>query len=177
MRFARRLLLLAGATDALHAGLRPCRASARQSGSTVVMMEPINTAVVVAAGASVLIGGQAVISAAYEGDQGLKQFLADGSQFAGSSYRPRRKDDPQPTGGFLSGLKLPKLQFVEVYGDDATGEEDPSDDDIARAEALQAELRRALDSGDVDAARTVQYKLEAHLERAGIAFDPDRGEY
>ena len=138
------------------------------------MMEPISTTAVVAAGALVLVGGQAVISAAYEGDQGLKEFLADGSQFAGSSYRPRRKGDPQPDGGFLSGLKLPNLSFVEVYGGD-DAEEDPSDEDISRAEALQTELRRALDGGDVDAARAIQYKLEAHLERAGIAFSPDGG--
>jgi hypothetical protein len=47
-----------------------------------------------------------------EGKSGLSNFLKDGKGWQGSAYQPeeRTRVDPMPW------LKLPKLDFVEVYG-------------------------------------------------------------
>ena len=60
------------------------------------------------------------------GDQGLGAFLDDGKGFKKSAYRARSKskgskatkDQNVPNPGWLAGLKLPNLDFVEVYGED-----------------------------------------------------------
>jgi len=62
----------------------------------------------------------------YGGEGGLGKFLSDGKGFKKSAYKmPNSDKDPnKPDPGFLAGLRLPDLDFVEVYGGSAAAMEE-----------------------------------------------------
>jgi len=129
------------------------------------MVDEATALVFVAIGGVALLGSaSALIGGAYEGGKGLGAFLRDGKGFQGSDYRegdgPRRKPPK-----FLDKLKLPTLDFVQVYasGEDAALEE---------AEALGADLQAALDAGDAAKARALETRLARLLRDNGLTLTP-----
>ena len=115
------------------------------------------------------------------GRSGLGAFLKDGSGFQGSGYQPNTKSKDAP----LAWLKLPKFDFVEVFG--AENEVDlggvPVDASLAsiaeaefesRLNSVAALLRACLAAGDYDRAAELRKKLEIMLENSGFEYRIDR---
>lgn len=87
--------------------------------------------------------------------------------------RPR---DPMPW------LKLPKLDYVEVRGQEeaqGTGAErnlSPEDERsiVRELEGLQAKLRASLDAADMVEAERVKTQLERRMRESGFEFNIDK---
>ena len=144
---------------------------------------PESTAVLVFGVLGLASGGQGLINSMLDGDQGLRNFLSDGQGFSGSGYKPKQgaeaKKDPLPW------LKLPKLDFVEVAGQD--------DDDVpsspastsqlpigsqaekvftARLEEMAAEMRQCLKDGETDRAAEIREQIETLCAGTGFSYQP-----
>ena len=104
---------------------------------------------------------QSFINSMIQGEQGLGAFLSDGEGFKNSKFKPLSrkpvKDDPLPW------LKLPKLSFVEVAGQE---EEEPE-----RFQLIQ-ELMQRMDSelqkGDTEGATQTKYYIDSLLNESDI---------
>ncbi|VEU35716.1 unnamed protein product [Pseudo-nitzschia multistriata] len=144
-----------------------------------------------------LISAQSFINKMLEGDQGLGAFLSDGSGFNRSGFRPsNRGDDGGKDKDPLPWLKLPRLDFVEVAGqnelpppDAAANEMDEEERQRAyeELEGLRLRLNRELENvrkrraqdgetstgDDMAEARRLQTKLEGLMKLYGIEYETD----
>jgi hypothetical protein len=132
-------------------------------------------------------GAQGLINSMLKGDQGLSNFLSDGQGFSGSGYKPLnertagRRPDPLPW------LKLPKLDFVEVAGQENDGNPFGSRADataslqfpvgseaekvfLARLETMAAEVRQCLRDGNISRADELRKEIETLCAGTGIAY-------
>lgn len=91
--------------------------------------EDIPPAVYVGLAAAIGVGAGALQSKMFGGDRGLGSFLSDGKGYKNSAYKMPRRGGSKPDPGWLRGLRLPDLDFVEVYGYD--DEDDGDDSEIA----------------------------------------------
>lgn len=122
------------------------------------------------------IAAQSFINQQLNGDQGLGAFLRDGKGYSKSGFRPLAAsdkdravsgDDPIPW------LKLPKLDFVEVAGQEEAPVE--LDDVVEKLETLRLELNQQMAQGNQAEAITIQNKMQRIMEENGIDFQPDGG--
>ena len=119
-----------------------------------------------------------------KGDRGLGAFLSDGSGYSGSAFRPRRSDDRSGTDAPLSGpdplpwLQLPKLDFVEVAGQESTTSNGLSPEKeaeiVAQLEELQSVLQSEINAGNVEEANRLRQRLEALMNDYGFQYEADR---
>lgn len=144
-----------------------------------------------------LVSAQSFINTMLDGDQGLGAFLRDGSGYNRSGYRPNTSGDNDSSNNDpLPWLKLPKLDFVEVAGQEEQG---PSPEQQLLAEQeeqemvykeldrlrqelnqeLQSVRRRRLegmDNGGKDEmakAKLLQAKLEGLMKAYGMEYETD----
>ena len=117
--------------------------------SSVAEFQPTALIILVAGALGIL--SQTLINSMLKGDQGLSAFLSDGIGYGNSKYKAasgesgRLSDDPLPW------LKLPKLSFVDVAGQEVVNEEDV----VKKLELLAQRGRDELEAGDkVKAAQT-----------------------
>lgn len=115
------------------------------------------------------------------GDRGLSNFLKDGSGFQGSGYKAGNDNDgplagPDP----LPWLKLPKLDFVDVAGQEEQRdmlrprENMPAGSTVEAAlivklEERAAAIRQALNDGDT--AKAIQLRSDLESVCKGTAFE------
>ena len=102
------------------------------------------------------VTAQSFINSMIAGDQGLGAFLSDGNGFSNSKFKPlsrkTAKADPLPW------LKLPKLDFVEVAGQDDEENEMKSIDRLELVQSLMQRMEKELQMGDTQgASRTKDY--------------------
>jgi hypothetical protein len=112
------------------------------------------------------IAAQSFINQMLQGDQGLGAFLKDGRGYnrSGFRYQEDEKSDPLPW------LKLPKLDFVEVAGQE--------NETLAyqRMEEMRVGMNQQLHQGNVQEATTLREELERFMEEAGIEYKSTDGE-
>jgi hypothetical protein len=130
-------------------------------------MEALSSPFLVAGVALVLgVAAQLFINQMLQGEQGLGAFLKDGSGYNKSGFRNlngdnTKNEDPLPW------LKLPKLDFVEVAG------QEDENRYIQELERLRYEMNQKLEEGSVEEATAVREQLEAAMKEAGIEFKSD----
>jgi len=112
---------------------------------------------------SILIGvtAQTFINSMIQGEQGLGAFLSDGDGFSNSKFKPvsrkATKTDPLPW------LKLPKLDFVEVVGQEEEKQVLGDDDRLQLMQNLMQRMEKELQSGDTAAATRTKYYIDSLL--------------
>lgn len=112
------------------------------------------------------IAAQSWINRLASGEQGLGAFLKDGRGYQKSGFIFDQSDravksDPLPW------LKLPKLDFVEVAGQD-----EDSAAVIGRLERLREEMNTKIDQGDLKGAKLKQIELQSLMESFSVTFEP-----
>jgi hypothetical protein len=124
---------------------------------------------------------QGWINQQLNGDQGLGAFLKDGKGYQNSAFRPftdgdraaSTENDPLPW------LALPKLDFVEVAGQDKENDADKNNKDdndaaiFAQLDELRILMNQQLQQGNVVEASAIRRKLESLMRENGIEFQPD----
>ncbi len=149
--------------------------------------------VVVILAAVLLVSAQTFINNMLEGDQGLGAFLKDGSGYNRSGYRPDASNDESEAKDPLPWLKLPKLDFVEVAGQETLMDQqlqlqaEEQEMVYQELDRLKQELSREIQSvrrlrlegmaedGDDDMAKAklLQAKLEGLMRAYGIEYEAD----
>ena len=136
---------------------------------------------------AIVIGffAQTFINSMLKGDRGLGAFLSDGSGYSGSAFRPRRSGDRSDTDAPLSGpdplpwLKLPKLDFVEVAGQQESASisnglsPEKEAEIVAQLEELQSVLQSEINAGNVEEANRLRQRLEALMNDYGFQYEAD----
>ena len=144
-----------------------------------------------------LVSAQSFINTMLDGDQGLGAFLRDGSGYNRSGYRPNTSGDNDSSNNDpLPWLKLPKLDFVEVAGQEEQGpspeqqllaEQEEQETVYKELDRLRQELNQELqsvrrrrlegmDNGGKDEmakAKLLQAKLEGLMKAYGIEYETD----
>lgn len=116
---------------------------------------------VLAIGLSIGLAAQLWINRLTQGDGGLGSFLQDGRGYSKSGFvfndeNRAVSNDPLPW------LKLPKLDFVDVAGQevDVMDSEDDGRVVLDRLQALEEELESAIGRGDYAAAKILKVEIE-----------------
>ena len=144
-----------------------------------------------------LVSAQGFINTMLEGDQGLGAFLRDGSGYNRSGYRPNASGDTDNSSKDpLPWLKLPKLDFVEVAGQEEQGpspeqqllaEKEEQERVYEELDRLRQELNQELQSvrrrrlegmatggkDEMAKAKLLQAKLEGLMKAYGIEYETD----
>ena len=137
--------------------------SAFEQVSSVAELYPTALIILVAGALGIL--SQTLINSMLKGDQGLSAFLSDGKGYGNSKYKAasgesgRLSDDPLPW------LKLPKLSFVDVAGQEVVNEEDV----VKKLELLAQRGRDELEAGDK--AKAAQTRDEINSLMADNGFE------
>ena len=110
------------------------------------------------------VAAQGWINGLAGGDRGLSSYLGDGSGYSGSGFSEKPTDadavsgdDPQPW------LKLPKLDFVEVAGQNDGGMEE-------QLERIRQKMNRALEEGQMELATELRQELEEVMTENDFDF-------
>lgn len=111
------------------------------------------------------VAAQAFIHQLVSGNQGLGAYLKDGSGYNKSAFQPlnsQEENDKDP----LSWLSLPKLDFVDVKGqEDALL--------VQELEEIRLEMNEKLQEGNIKEATLLRDKLEVVMEKSGFQYKPD----
>jgi hypothetical protein len=110
------------------------------------------------------IAAQGFINQLVSGTQGLGAYLKDGSGYNKSAFQPlnsREENDKDP----LSWLSLPKLDFVDVKG-----QEDALQQEL---EEIRLEMNEKLLKGNIKEATLLRDKLEVVMEKSGFQYKSD----
>lgn len=125
------------------------------------------TPIALVAAMLLFVAAQGFINQLVSGNQGLGAYLKDGSGYNKSAFSPNsqemnNQDDPLPW------LSLPKLDFVDVKG---------QDDDGALLELelqeIRLEMKEKLREGKIQEATALRDKLERVMETSGFEFETD----
>jgi len=118
------------------------------------------------------------------GDQGLGSFLSDGSGFNKSGFKPVTGDEDRAVSSDpLPWLRLPKLDFVDVAGQEELAKEDyekgrlasnPQKNDILiQLEDLRERMNEKLAQGNLEEAKALRNDLEKMMKENNIQFFKD----
>jgi len=118
------------------------------------------------------------------GDQGLGSFLSDGSGFNKSGFKPVTGDqDRAASSDPLPWLRLPKLDFVDVAGQEELGREDfekgrlsgsvQDNQVLVKLESLREKMNQKLADGNVEEALVLRKELEKTMNDNGIQYFKD----
>lgn len=128
------------------------------------------------------VAAQWFINSMVSGDRGLGAFLSDGSGFNRSNFKPVDRNNKYEGNSPLSGpdplpwLKLPKLSYVEVAGQEKNEVVHPSED--AMREVLQSLAEKILyhvKNGELELAKETEAELEQRLEEFGFEYSTRGG--
>ena len=111
---------------------------------------------------------QGWINKQLDGDQGLGAYLKDGPGYKKSGFRPLTDGDRAASSDPLPWLSLPKLDFVEV-----AGQETDEDKLMAELDNLRNEMNNQLQSDNAAEANAIRTKLEILMKENGIEFQSD----
>lgn len=119
------------------------------------------------------------------GDQGLGSFLSDGSGFKKSNFKPAVQGDQDRAmqSDPIPWLRLPKLDFVEVAGQEQRGKEnyesgrlsqlERQDVVIAKLEHLRLKMKNEVNQGSTKEAEAIRLELESVMKASGVQFFED----
>jgi hypothetical protein len=121
------------------------------------------------------IMAQTFIGTMLDGDQGLAAFLSDGKGFNKSAFRPKNNASGTNNGSAVSKdplpwVKLPKLDFVEVAGQESISE----DQIVKQLQELQQLMQRQLESGEKEEATITLKKLNNLMEEYGFEYNENK---
>jgi hypothetical protein len=123
------------------------------------------------------VGANSWIGKLLNGDDnkatGLAAFLKDGQGYnrSGFSLTNKSNEDRAVSSDPLPWLKLPKLDFVEVAGQQT--EQQVLEE---RLESLRLDMNEELDKGNVQEADRLRKELESLLRESGMEFQTKPGE-
>jgi hypothetical protein len=117
---------------------------------------------------SLFVAAQGWINQLLSGDRGLGAFLSDGSGFSKSGFRPVKSgDESEESQDPLPWLRLPRLDFVEVAGQDTSVSEEAV---LDRLEELRLEMNDLLEKENFREASAVKDTLEKLMRENGVEF-------
>jgi hypothetical protein len=128
--------------------------------------DPFSISGVIAFSLLIGIASQSFINTMIQGDQGLGAFLSDGDGFSNSKFKGLSqkvtKVDPLPW------LKLPKLDFVEVIGqeDDIMERKESDDESMDRLQLVHSliqQMEKEVDMGDIKGASKTKNYIDSLL--------------
>ena len=161
---------------------------------------PLGNPVIVIGALILAISAQSFINSMLEGDQGLGNYLSDGTGYNKSKFKARKKpntidDSYDPTkplgaGDPLPWLKLPELDFIDVAGREKKKQkkvqpnkksvpEQIKDMDKAmerdekillKLESLKDRMKAEVAMGDLVAAKRIEDELESIMKKEGYDF-------
>ena len=147
-----------------------CQSSSRLQSSALPDPE-INPLFVVGVAAVLGVAAQGFINQMLEGDQGLGAYLKDGSCYNKSGFRRMNGIEDESTKDPLPWLKLPRLDFVEVAGQDPL----PNQlEQLEELESLRLQMNEYLEKGKLEEATAIRNQLEGLMEDAGIEYNSDQ---
>ena len=111
---------------------------------------------------------QMFIDTMLKGDQGLSAFLSDGKGYNKSNFNPMKDEklDRDP----LPWLKLPRLDFVDVAGQNNDEEERII---VNKLETLVASMMDDLNCGDKAKAAAKMKELKELMDKYGFEYKED----
>jgi hypothetical protein len=129
------------------------------------------------------IAANGFIQQMLQGERGLGSFLSDGAGFNKSKFQPLKADEERAVRSDpLPWLKLPRLDFVEVAGQEKkvnlqtrNVSVDQANDDLvlAKLELLRLQMTEQLALGNVAQAKALQQQMEAIMKESNIQFLSD----
>eukprot|EP00977_Amphora_coffeiformis_P015593 scaffold4584_cov98-Amphora_coffeaeformis.AAC.2 len=135
---------------------------------------------------ALFLAAQGWINQQLQGDQGLGAFLKDGAGYKKSAFRPMMaKQDSQRAvrNDPLPWLSLPKLDFVQVAGQEPTKTNTNNNNNnnnnntdpilLEQMEQLRIEMTQQVKLGNVAEATALKNKLEAIMRDNGFEFQTD----
>jgi hypothetical protein len=131
--------------------------------------------VVLIVAVTLFVAAQGWINSLLSGDRGLGAFLSDGSGFQKSGFRPVSSGDgkeAESEADPLPWLKLPKLDFVEVAGQDSSVSEEAV---MERLEELRMEMSSLLEQKKFKEASAVRLTLEKLMKVNGVEYQYSSG--
>eukprot|EP00638_Chattonella_subsalsa_P005622 CAMPEP_0117751772 /NCGR_PEP_ID=MMETSP0947-20121206/11184_1 /TAXON_ID=44440 /ORGANISM="Chattonella subsalsa, Strain CCMP2191" /LENGTH=212 /DNA_ID=CAMNT_0005570237 /DNA_START=34 /DNA_END=672 /DNA_ORIENTATION=+ len=134
--------------------------------ATDEFLSPFN--ILVFAGYAAAFGAAGfLMSSVYGGSFGLGAYLTSDKPLGPDPNAPGRGENQLPE--FFKNLKLPQLDFVEVYGQPKA----PSDEVIQKAEELRSQIQKAVAENDFEKAKAAEKNLEDFLLQNGIELSFD----
>jgi hypothetical protein len=125
---------------------------------------------------TLFVASQGWINSLLSGDRGLGAFLSDGSGFKKSGFRPVSSSgdgkESEAEADPLPWLKLPKLDFVEVAGQDTSVSEEAV---MERLEELRVEMNDLLEQKKFKEASAVRLTLEKLMKVNGVEYQYSSG--
>ena len=161
---------------------------------------PLGNPIIVIGALILAISAQSFINSMLEGDQGLGNYLSDGTGYNKSKFKARKKpntiDDsydptkPLGTGDPLPWLKLPELDFVDVAGQEEKKRKkvqpnmksvpqrikdmdkamERDEKVLAKLESLKDRMKAEVEMGDLVAAKRIEDELESIMKKEGYEF-------
>lgn len=117
------------------------------------------------------LAAQGWINQQLQGDQGLGAFLKDGQGYKRSGFRPLSDGDRAASNDPLPWLSLPKLDFVDVAGQESSSSLE--DALLIQLEDLRMEMNQHLELGNAAEANAIRIKLESRMRESGFEFQTD----
>lgn len=156
----------------VHCGVGNFQRNMLTSDNEILITSTSNSAVYIVLTAIVLgVLTQSFINSMLTGDQGLSAFLSDGQGFNKSKFRPIRKQSTENNDP-LPWLKLPKLDYVDVAGQNTDKEEL----DLLvreRLDSLLTKMKNEVNSGDKISASSTLKELKEMMEKYGFEYKED----
>lgn len=128
------------------------------------------------------VAAQWFINSMVSGDRGLGAFLSDGSGFNRSNFKLVDKNNKYEGNSPLSGtdplpwLKLPKLRYVEVAGQERNEVVNLSEDAAREIlESLAEKILYHVKNGELELAKETEAELERRLEEFGFEYSTKGG--
>ncbi|CAM9559630.1 unnamed protein product [Heterosigma akashiwo] len=132
------------------------------------MATPLNA--LVFAGYAVAFGAAGLLMKnVYGGSFGLGEYLSKDKPMKPDPNAPGRGENQLSS--FWYNLKLPDLDFVEVYG--AQQNQGPNEQVVLKAEQMKSEIEAAVQTGDMEYAKAMEKELEKFLAENGISISEE----
>lgn len=104
------------------------------------------------------------------GNQGIGAYLKDGSGYNKSAFQPKNVNNKENDKDLLAWLSLPKLDFVDVKGQDNNKRDASLEQEL---QEIRLEMNAKLQEGNIQEATILREKLEGVMEQSGFQYKHD----
>ena len=163
-------------TTILLAALPNTRPITSKSQCALLSLEDTNeimssgTPIALAAAIVLFVAAQGFINQLLSGNQGLGAYLKDGSGYNKSAFQPKNVNNKENEEDLLAWLSLPKLDFVDVKGQDNNKRDASLEQEL---QEIRLEMNAKLQEGNIQEATILREKLEIVMEQSGFQYKPD----